>query len=85
MAFKALKTTKGTGTSNNTINMKRKRRDVIKDCRDMCNHRSMDISVMKSNVTVPKYTKLTLPIVKVVLISTDGALTTPGLVSNSKK
>ena len=57
--------------SNNTVAVRHPRRDVTGDRRDMCNHRSMDISVMISNVTVPKYTRLTLPIVVMICIGTD--------------
>ena len=61
------------------------RRDVTDDRRDMCNHRSMDISVMISNVTAPKYTRVKFPIVAdMVLIRTGRRITALGLVQSSR-
>jgi len=85
MAFNAVKTAKGIGMSNNTVAVRHPQRDVNDDRRDMCNHRSMDISVMISNVTAPKNTRLTFPIVDMALKSACRGAIALGLVKYSRE
>ena len=51
----ALKQTKGIGTSNEAATTRPPRRDVTKARRDICSHRSIDTSVITSNVKFAKY------------------------------
>ena len=80
MVSNAVETAKGIGMSNNTVAVRHPRRDVTEDHRHTFNRRSIDISVMISNVMALKYRRPTLPIVVIICTSTDQVITAIGLV-----
>ena len=81
----AVKAAKGIGMSSNTVAVRHPRCDVTDDRRDMCNHCSVDISVVISNVMAPKYTRVKFLIVDMVLISAGRRITALGLVQYSRE
>ena len=66
-----LKTTKGIGSNNDITAIGYPRRNVSKDRRVMCSHRSTDMSVITSTVSDTKYVVQSNPIRDVVVFHSE--------------
>jgi len=84
MVSGARKRAAGIGRSKNTMAVKRPRRDVTRDLRDMYSYRSTDMRVIISNVMEMEYVAMTSPIVFMVIKRTGRPITTLGLLRYSK-